>query len=275
MTTPPASGHPDLDALSELDEGLLDDDAAARMRAHVDDCGTCRDQLTRLRTTRALLSTLPAVSMPEDVAARIDTALADAGQSGPTTVVPLGGKRRWRHAPTLAGAAASVAVVLLVAAVVTGRLSRHDHHSGEAATAGRPVPTTNAAAIKEWRTGTNYSAATLPALVPRLVTGTPPSPASVPSPTTTQQDKSAAAPGSYDRLLSSRSDVLDCARTLNDGTPVTPVAVDFAKFDGKPAVIFVLPTLGHPESLDVFAIRSVCSASSLDLYFRRLPRPAG
>lgn len=308
MTDTPDAGHPDLDSLAELDEGLVDEAAEPAIRAHLDACASCRAQLARLRTTRALVSTLPAVPMPPDVAARIDTALAGAAQEpvASTTVVPLAGRPRWRNAPTLAGAAAAAAVILLVAAVVTGRVS----HNSDKSEGTSSAPTSNAAgagsavALKEWRTGNNYTPASLATLVPKLVTGTPPaasgmalggsatgsggvgaapgqhspvqsySSSAVPAPTAAKsvQDRATAALD-YSALAASQTAVLQCARILNGGPPVTPVAVDFARFAGKPAVVIVLPTLGHPESLDVWVVRTVCSASSFDLYWRRIPRP--
>src|SRR5437660_1048303 len=145
------------------------------MRAHLDHCEQCQGELSRLRTTRALLSTLPAVPMPAEVATRIDAALA-AELPVTQTIVPLGRRRRWRNGPTLAGAAAAAAVVLLVAALITGRVT-HDNgktsggSSASQATNGggaaRPTP------LKEWHTGDDYSPATIASLVPRLVTGTP------------------------------------------------------------------------------------------------------
>ena len=67
--------------------------------------------------------------------------------------------------------------------------------------------------------------------------------------------------------------MLACGRILAGGVATIPVAVDFARFDGKPAVVFALPAIGHADSLDVWVVRSACSAANLDLYFQRIPRP--
>jgi len=305
VTETAGDGHLDLDTIAELDAGLVDEPGEARMRAHLDGCERCRADLARLRTTRALVSTLPPEPMPAQVSARIDAALAEAADTPATTTVePLERRRRWRNTPTLAGAAAAAAVALLVGAIVTGRVS---HHSDNGSAASAPVNAAGGAsqstALKEWRTDNNYTPATLGTLVPHLVTATPPagsttslsggatatggttaggtgtgsaqSPASaVPSPAQPKAQDSTFGALDYTALAASPSAVLTCARILNGGPAVVPVAVDFARWSGKPAVVLVLPTIGHPESLDVWVVRSVCSTSSFDLYWRRIPRPA-
>jgi hypothetical protein len=149
------------------------------------------------------------------------------------------------------------------------------------------------AATKEWATGVNYTAATLPSLVPRLITGTPPTasgpryygsgsttsgPAAgtgstaavVPSPAPT-------TPGviTQEAMRASPAAVTACGTILAGGVPTVPVAVDFATYEGKPAVIVALPAVGNSAQIDVWVVRSTCSASSVDLYFRRIPRPTG
>ena len=311
MTEPAGDGHLDLDTLAEFDAGLVDESAAARMQSHLDRCESCHAELARLRTTRALVSTLPHEPMPAPVAARIDAALAEAADTpATTTVVPLERRRRWRNTPTLAGAAAAAAVVLLVAAIITGRVAHHSDNGTGASSA--PLNAgggaNQSAPLKEWRTDTNYTPATLGALVPHLVTATPPAgsttglaggatgtgstggtgsagsttagsaqpptTSAVPSPAAPKSQDSTSAALNYAALAASPSAVLTCARILNGGPAVVPVAVDFARWSGKPAVVLVLPTIGHPESLDVWVVRSVCSTSSFDLYWRRIPRPA-
>ncbi|MGW0662462.1 anti-sigma factor family protein [Streptodolium elevatio] len=161
-------GHVDVDVLSDLVEGLLSDPEAAEVRAHVAECAECRDTVDALAEVRELLAAQPAEPMPDDVYARIESALAEAaGASGgaagaagvdaevpaprPSTrpdlgslppprprgvpeasarVVDLGEVRRRRLAPGLLGAAAAVAaVLLLVGVVVSGGLGGSDSDS--------------------------------------------------------------------------------------------------------------------------------------------------
>ena len=299
MTEHPGAGHVDLEVLAELDEGVAGPQVEQAARAHLEHCAGCRERMAHLRTTRALLSALPADRMPEAVQTRIDAALATASVDGSGTVVPMRRRTRVWNSPAVAGAAAVAAVVVLIGALVAGNVI---HHGKKTQTASAPLASegnrqgsaAGAASIKEWATGANYTAATIPTLVPRLVTGTPPAGAPAPpltasgsggaSGATTTDSKSAAVPAAtpvpegaftQDAMRTDSSALLGCGTILAGGVPTVPVAVDFASWNGKPAVIFALPAVGHPESLDVWVVRSTCSTSSLDVYFRRIPRPAG
>lgn len=287
MTDHPGAGHPDLVALAEVEEGVAGPEVERATRAHLDGCAQCRDRLAHLRTTRALLSTLPPESMPAEVQTRVSAALERAASEPSTTVVPLGRRTRFWNSPAVAGAAAAAAVVVLVGALVVGHVV---HHGKPTTSASAPLADNNrksaagaAAATKEWSTGTNYTAASIPALVPRLVTGTPPSTTSAAGQATNATTAPVPAGGavapsdtiSQQAMRSDPSAVLACGTILAGGVRTVPVAVDFARYEGKPAVVFALPAIGHPELLDVWVVRSTCSVSSLDVYFRRIPRPTG
>jgi hypothetical protein len=76
-STTDAAGHPDVDELSDLSEGLLPPSRTADVRRHLDDCVPCADVYDSLEEIRGLLGTLPGPArMPDDVASRIDAALA-------------------------------------------------------------------------------------------------------------------------------------------------------------------------------------------------------
>jgi len=258
--------------------------------------------MAHLRTTRALLSALPAEPMPEAVQARVEAALERAATEPSATVVPMSRRTRVWRSPAVAGAAAVAAVLVLIGALVAGNVI---HHPGKSSTASAPLAgagtngkgsANDTATVKEWATSANYTAATIPTLVPHLVTGTPPplstgaavaggtstSGNATPLPQSTQPESSQAPSGAtqsgaitQDDMRADPSAVLACGNILAGGVRTIPVAVDFAKWNGKPAVIFALPAVGHPELLDVWVVRSTCSASSLDVYFRRIPRPRG
>jgi hypothetical protein len=283
VTEEPTTGHVDLDTLSDLEEGLAGTQVEVAARTHLDSCHECRERLSRLRTTRALLTALPAEQMPEQVREQVDAALARAAESPSRTVVPLARRARAWNSPAVAGAAAAAAVVVLVGALVAGNVI---HRGSSSSTTNAPSAASaggNAAApvqTKEWSTGANYSAANIPTLVPRLVQGTPPAlSGTTASPTdglsASSGKQAVASPRSgftQDELRASPAALQACATALADGVPTTPVAVDFASFAGKPAVILVLPTPSHPALLDVWVVRSTCSASSLDIYFQRVAR---
>ncbi|AIV35377.1 membrane protein [Streptomyces sp. CCM_MD2014] len=69
--------HPDTTELSDLAEGLLPSARTTDVRQHLADCELCADVYASLDEIRGLLGSLPAPErMPDDVAARIDAALA-------------------------------------------------------------------------------------------------------------------------------------------------------------------------------------------------------
>ncbi|MFE2047538.1 anti-sigma factor family protein [Streptomyces sp. NPDC059459] len=71
------AGHPDVAEISDLAEGLLPPSRTTDLRRHLDTCELCADVYASLEEIQGLLGTLPGPSrMPDDVACRIDAALA-------------------------------------------------------------------------------------------------------------------------------------------------------------------------------------------------------
>ncbi|MGW1890307.1 anti-sigma factor family protein [Streptomyces sp. NPDC002004] len=76
-STTDTAGHPEVEEISDLSEGLLAPARASEVRHHLDGCDLCGDVLASLEEIRGLLGTLPGPTrMPADVAERIDAALA-------------------------------------------------------------------------------------------------------------------------------------------------------------------------------------------------------
>ncbi len=76
-STTDTTGHPDVDELSDLTEGLLTPSRSADVRQHLDGCEQCTDLHASLEEIRDLLGTVPEPEpMPDDIARRIDAALA-------------------------------------------------------------------------------------------------------------------------------------------------------------------------------------------------------
>jgi hypothetical protein len=191
--------------------------------------------------------------------------------------------------PAVAGGTAAAAVVVLIGALIAGNVIHRGHSSSTtssplSSSGGANSASGSAVTTKVWSTGSDYSATTIPTLVPRLLVGTPPTGSAALAPTASPapHGPEGAAPSTaqkdtgsitQDQLRTSPAAVRACGTVLAGGVPTTPVAVDFARFNGKPATIFVLPAIAHPTLLDVWVVRSICSASSLDLYFQRVPRP--
>lgn len=88
--------HPDVSEISDLTEGLLPEARATEVRSHTEACDLCGDVLASLDEIRSLLGELPAPQpMPEDVAGRINAALAAEAlsrrsQTDPATEVSRG-----------------------------------------------------------------------------------------------------------------------------------------------------------------------------------------
>ncbi|MCN9242052.1 hypothetical protein NGF19_14845 [Streptomyces sp. RY43-2] len=69
--------HPEVEELSDLSEGILPPSRDADVRRHLDDCAPCADVYDSLAEIRGLMNTLAdPPRMPDDVALRIDAALA-------------------------------------------------------------------------------------------------------------------------------------------------------------------------------------------------------
>ncbi|MFD6291280.1 hypothetical protein [Streptomyces sp. NPDC060205] len=85
-STTDTAGHPDVTEISDLTEGLLPPSRSADVRRHLDDCTLCADVYDSLEEIRGMLGTLPGpLRMPDDVAGRIDAALAAEALLNATT----------------------------------------------------------------------------------------------------------------------------------------------------------------------------------------------
>ncbi|MGW1282378.1 anti-sigma factor family protein [Streptomyces sp. NPDC002586] len=76
-STTDTAGHPDVEEISDLTEGLLAPARSTDIRRHLETCELCADVHASLEEIRGLLGSLSeAEHMPADVARRIDAALA-------------------------------------------------------------------------------------------------------------------------------------------------------------------------------------------------------
>jgi hypothetical protein len=106
--------HPDALDLAEYAEGLLDPDRQSAVDHHVRDCLDCTQVLADLDELPDALAQAPMPPMPDDVAARIDQAIAaestgraslwSGAAKAKAEVTPLRSRRRWL-APVVAAAA--------------------------------------------------------------------------------------------------------------------------------------------------------------------------
>lgn len=239
----------------------------------------------------ALLAGLPAVAMPADVAARLDAALAEAALApvAAATVVPIASARtaRWRD-PRILKAAAAVVLVLGGGGLAVKMITSGGNEGSTTAAAG--------GAPRAERLSANsahaYTADSLAADVRALVAGT------LPKASTTGQDSAAGGtlqphptgsgavsipnPGytaNLDKPLQELTSTVDtlapCIAALEEGiTAVTPYAIDAGTYDGRPALIVVLPNKEDAKSYDVFVVGARCGqGNDADfITYKRVPR---
>jgi hypothetical protein len=302
------SEHLSLDELAELDAGLL---ARGRHRAatrHVAECEECAARAEAIGRTRERLRDIEPVTMPPDVAARIDRALNDATASSGSDVVPDLGEHRARRfggIPPWAYAAAAAVVVLGGTAIAIGTRG-HSSPSAASATVAEPLVATAAtpSVLSQQQTGRTYSPDNVTDLATGLVTS---SAADSAAPSIAgaapelgsgggaaggkRSDKGAArsapmqalaapvplAP-SLQRLVQSPSALLQCAAFITDTANASPLAVDFGRWTNAdagirrvPAIIFVFADPDDSTVLDVWVVKAACDDTSV-LSFRMIDR---
>lgn len=164
----PDDAHLGLDAIGDLDEGLLSPAEADAAREHLAGCEQCQDDHAALAAVRELLAGEREIAMPEDVAGQIFAALAELPpltaadrvaeplQASVTTLPP----RREPHRatkPVLITLSAAAAVILVALGIIN-----LPHTSGSSATS---AAGTSAAAAEVLapvsHSGRNYSTAGL------------------------------------------------------------------------------------------------------------------
>ncbi|MFE6056513.1 hypothetical protein ACFQ6N_37720 [Kitasatospora sp. NPDC056446] len=143
LSSPDHGGdHPPVEQLADLSEGLVDSpDTVEALHRHLDGCAECRETLDAFAEVRALLGSVEAPPMPEDVAARLDAALAEAADPFPAD--PGNGPAaagRPQEAPSAARRPGTPAPAVRAATGPSGPPSRPSARSGPATGPGRPRP---------------------------------------------------------------------------------------------------------------------------------------
>ncbi|MFD5642957.1 hypothetical protein ACFWIP_14515, partial [Streptomyces anulatus] len=92
-STADTAQHPEVSEISDLTEGLLSPSRATEVQQHIAGCGLCSEVRESLEEIRDLLGTMPTPEpMPEDIAARIDAALAaEVRPTAPVAAEAAGG----------------------------------------------------------------------------------------------------------------------------------------------------------------------------------------
>ncbi len=253
----------DIDLLADYVGGALDGTPEAdRVAALIADDPAWREAFELLApemaTVGALLGGLPAEPMPDDVAARLELALgalplggvaADAvpekssepalsgADAVPHIVVDLDERRRKRGNNRWVRMAAPIGIAAGVAGVVGYGLFGHSasmSDSGESKATGEQAPAVMVdAAPAMLASGINY---TLGTLGQAAISATGGEASKAPRDQANVSDLNADA---LQRLRAPQAllDCLDAIARENGGGQVTPSSVDYARFDGKPAVV--------------------------------------
>jgi hypothetical protein len=278
MSTPhtPHSSHVDVDTLADLEEGLLEADQVTSVAGHLEGCAECRARRDALDDVQLLLqdrggeADAPA---PDDVVRRLDDALASAAKPLPTasaTVTPLRASTKQPRQPWRTRVLQVAAVFVLVAgvgalgyggirAVSGGNTAGTSTASGGAGAAAEKRSPTHKYVVTS--SGRNYNEESLRSAVPGVLSGKYDASAqdfaaASPSTPTGAQAPAAGSAADPQRLRNGKA-LADCVANLAEG-PVTPLAVDIARFDGKPATIIVLPDQTDPSLVFAYAVAPDC-----------------
>ena len=274
--------HLDLDALADAL-------AAGDSPPHLASCDACRAQLAELQVAMdsigTALAALPVPPEPEGLQASIATALRQergaAGQGGDVIPLTTASSRSrlgsWRTLGT--GLAAAAALVLGAVLVLRPHPAR------------APAVTSAAPAFRTNHTGVDYAknGALLAAELPTLLTGASPkatpeadaltgaAPAAPfranPAPTPRGAAGLRPAPDPL-APLKTLPGLAACLASLSDPADKSlPLAIDYASFEGQPALVVVLPT-HKPDNVDVFVVGAGCAqADAKVLFYIRLAKP--
>ena len=239
--------------------------------------------------------------IPADVAARLDAALAEALLTGLTnpeadvpaaaaaTVVPITSARssRWRD-PRILKVAAAVVLVLGGGALAVKAISGSGSSSTSTA-AGARAPADEAFSYDSAHA---YTSDTLATDIRSLVAGSLPKAAVTTAPQGSAAGETPKPVGTSPGLSSSpgsgatvTKQLLDLTASVDTLAPciaaleveiaaVTPYAIDAGTYDGRPALIVVLPNKEDPKVYDVFVVGAKCGqGNDADfIAYRRVPR---
>jgi hypothetical protein len=257
--------HYDHDTLADLAEGLLEEDRAASVAAHLDLCAECQERSADLADVSRILAEAPVPSMPAELASRIDSAIA-AESLNSATVVSLErrrGRRPWR----ILSAAAATVVVLGGGALVAGQVLNGSGASDTASSAKPPM------SDPEVRSEGGGSAPKDPsrskmAEVPGAARGdrfeVSRSGTDYRAPTLGRQVNGALDANTQQRSGGTQPDqrMTGCVIGVTNGK--NPTLVDSSTYEGTPATVIAAPgaTL---NTLDVWVVGPDCSAQNPSL----------
>lgn len=255
--------HADLDALADA---LAAESDGQPLPEHLQTCSQCGAALAALRAALGAVATdlaaLPAVpAVPE----ALERSVAPTAPVGATTVLPaatvtsLEERRkapRWLFA---AGGIAAAAVLVVGGGLLLNSNSTDSTSNARTATSPNQFPVS--------ATGTDYrTPAAVQSALPRLLS-TKAEALDSAGAATTPASKAAVDPLAS---LHTTKGLAACLASLTDvNDPGVPLALDYASYQGKPALVVVLPAV-KPSKLDVWVVGAACGQydSNLLLYVK-------
>lgn len=273
-------GHPDLATLAELAEGCLPFDTAQSLNAHVAQCLACQAASERIAAVQSDLAALEPITLPDDVAERLQHALdAEARQRRPTTTVLAARRAGWRsRLPAGASVAAAAAVLALIGGVSYlalggssgGGSSASGTSAGMKAAPAAPSPAIHHTGQHYTQQSLQQAAAGLLPTAPQPAGGaasSPANPAGGAAATavthgTTSADHGVPAPLSP---LNTSTAIYECA--AHTGFANQPLlAADYAYYDGKPSLIMVFPDAQNVHRVTVIVAPPTCATDGDPLF---------
>ncbi|MFJ4969452.1 hypothetical protein [Streptomyces sp. NPDC088755] len=144
-STTDTAQHPEVSEISDFTEGLLTPSRTAEVRRHLAQCALCAEVRDSLEEIRGLLGTLPDPDpMPDDIAARIDAALAAEARTDAIADEPADASRAVASARRAGVARENVDVSRETSTAETGDASSATPRTGSSPDrpAGRPQSAT-------------------------------------------------------------------------------------------------------------------------------------
>jgi hypothetical protein len=223
-----------------------------------------------------------------------DPAEPSATPLAPVTVLPVASRRRGPSmtAFTVVGGIAAAALVVVGGITLIGGLGSSTSLETASSSAGGASSAPSAAAggstadVRGTRltaSGATYAPSTLAAQATTLAgislgtmkaadAASPQAAASVtPGPTSYSVEAAPTDTRSLAAASLTPDAIAACVSTLTDGDGTQAVAVDAGTWEGKAALMVILPTKGDAANLDVFVVTRACSPDFLT--FQRIPRP--
>lgn len=233
--------HVEYDVLADLAEGLLDEQLATSVRAHLEECAECRERSDDLVSVSRILASAPLPPLPESLAARLDAAVR-AEAAGGAQVIDLASRRRARVQRALAVAAAAVVVGGAGLAVSNGVLDVGPESSPAALLPwGRsPVPVASSKKLPYVNSATRYEKDTLATQAEEQL-----------------KNSGSVKPGTVSERL------LQCVKSVA-GPGAQVLLVDDAWFDGREATVIMVSR--DSGGAVVYAVGAQCSDQEQDLF---------